>query len=86
MVPLVVMVVVALVRNNEYSGPGGDGLKEVTISGTLYNFASVFGATYGEVISGESWFAGGGGGGGNGSGGIGGKGGGGDGVQVVLIL
>ena len=36
----------------------------MTISGTLYNFATVFGgATYGEVISGESWFAGGGGGG-----------------------
>ena len=68
---------------SEYGGPGGDGLKEVTISGTLYNFATVFGgAIYGEVISGDSWFAGGGGGavnsvavaiGGYGGGGTGGK-------------
>ena len=70
-------------NNNEYPGNGGDGLNEVTIDGTLYNFATVFGgAIYGEVISGESWFAGGGGGsingGGNGTGGgTGGKGGGG---------
>jgi hypothetical protein len=70
-------------NSNEYPGNGGDGLNEVTIDGTLYNFATVFGgAIYGEVISGESWFAGGGGGsingGGNGTGGgTGGKGGGG---------
>jgi hypothetical protein len=70
-------------NSNESPGNGGDGLNEVTISGTLYNFASIFGgAIYGEVISGESWFAGGGGGsingGGNGTGGgTGGKGGGG---------
>lgn len=51
---------------NEVGGVGGDGLKEVTIGGTLYNFATVFGgAIYGEVISGESWFAGGGAGGNN---------------------
>ena len=67
---------------SEVGGDGGVGLKEVTISSTLYNFATVFGATYGEVISGESWFAGGGGGsvnlstvasGGSGGGGTGGR-------------
>mgnify|MGYP001236712454 CR=1 FL=1 len=76
--------------SSEYGGDGGDGLKEVTISGTLYNFATCFGATYGEVLSGESWFAGGGGGcvhGGNsqspGDGGKGGGGGGGGGYGGV---
>ena len=56
----------------------------MTISGTLYNFATVFGgAIYGEVISGESWFAGGGGGGVNMvTIAIGGSGGGGDGGKV----
>ena len=70
---------------SEVGGDGGVGLKEVTISGTLYNFATVFGgATYGEVISGESWFAGGGGGGVNQSTsyGTGGSGGGGTGGRV----
>ena len=69
---------------SEFGGPGGVGLKEVTISGTLYNFATVFGgAIYGEVISGESWFAGGGGGGVNMvTIAIGGSGGGGDGGKV----
>ena len=47
---------------------GGDGLFEVTASDgpydRTYNFASMFGAQFGEVISGQSWFAGGGGGGG----------------------
>jgi len=52
---------------NEIGGVGGDGLKEVTIGGTLYNFATVYGAIYGEVLSGESWFAGGGAGGNNNS-------------------
>jgi len=50
---------------NEVGGVGGDGLKEVTIGGTLYNFATIYGAIYGEVLSGESWFAGGGAGGNN---------------------
>ena len=50
---------------NEIGGVGGDGLKEVTIGGTLYNFATIYGAIYGEVLSGESWFAGGGAGGNN---------------------
>jgi len=50
--------------STDVGGLGGDGLKEVTISGTTYNFATLFGgAIYGEVLSGESWFAGGGGGG-----------------------
>jgi hypothetical protein len=48
---------------NDVGGIGGDGLKEVTIGGTVYNFATIYGAIYGEVLSGESWFAGGGGGG-----------------------
>jgi hypothetical protein len=47
----------------DVGGIGGDGLKEVTIGGTVYNFATIYGAIYGEVLSGESWFAGGGGGG-----------------------
>ena len=72
--------------NSTSYGYGGDGLKEVTIGGTLYNFATVFGgAIYGEVISGESWFAGGGGGGTYSSSynlPIGGSGGGGNGSQI----
>ena len=47
---------------------GGNGLFEVTASDgpydRTYNFASMFGTQFGEVISGQSWFAGGGGGGG----------------------
>jgi hypothetical protein len=46
----------------DVGGIGGDGLKEVTIGSTVYNFATIYGAIFGEVISGESWFAGGGGG------------------------
>ena len=46
----------------DVGGIGGDGLNEVTIGGTTYNFATIYGAIYGEVLSGESWFAGGGGG------------------------
>ena len=66
--------------NGSNGGAGGDGLKEVTVSGTIYNFATIFGTNYGELISGEAWFAGGGGGAddpGNVSA-SGGKGGGGD--------
>ena len=43
-------------------GDGGDGLKEVTINSINYNFASIFGDTYGEKIDNDVWFAGGGGG------------------------
>jgi hypothetical protein len=68
------------------SGYGGDGLNQVIINGTLYNFGTIFGSSYGENISGEIWFAG-GGGGGTFSGTthplpIGGKGGGGNGSQI----
>lgn len=41
-------------------GAGGDGLNQVTQSGTTYNFATMFGTTVGEILSGEAWFAGGG--------------------------
>jgi hypothetical protein len=65
--------------NGNSGGAGGDGLKEVTIGSTVYNFATLFGAIFGQVISGESWFAGGGGAGGSGAVySSGGKGGGGD--------
>ena len=60
-------------------GNGGDGLNEVTLESITYNFYSMFGPV-GEVIDGQSWFAGGGAGGGetaSGSGVAGGKGGGG---------
>jgi len=45
---------------------GGDGLKEVTINGTTYNFANTFTNQFGEDADndGNSWFAGGGMGGG----------------------
>jgi hypothetical protein len=46
-------------------GVGGDGLNEVTVSGVVYNFATIFGTDYGEIINGEAWFAGGGAGGNN---------------------
>ena len=63
-------------------GDGGDGLYEVTISATTYNFAEMFGTNYGEIIDNEAWFAGGGGAGSQYNGasgqGIGGKGGGAD--------
>lgn len=65
------------------SGFGGDGLYEVSISGTTYNFATIFGETFGEVINNESWFAG---GGGTYALPIGGKGGGGDGSQITVGL
>jgi len=71
------------------SGYGGDGLNEVTINGTLYNFGTIFGTSYGENISGEIWFAGGGGGGtysGTHPSPIGGKGGGGNGSQISTGL
>lgn len=42
------------------SGNGGDGLYQVTQSGTTYNFADMFGTTVGEIINGEAWFSGGG--------------------------
>ena len=70
--------------NNSVGGVGGNGLKEVTVDGTLYNFATIFGTTYGvdSDSDGNRWFAGGGGGanvnglntnvaGGKGGGGIG---------------
>jgi len=44
-------------------GDGGDGLNEVTVGGNVYNFATIFGTDYGEIISGQAWFAGGGAGG-----------------------
>ena len=72
--------------NSSSYGYGGDGLNEVTINSVTYNFATVFDkATYGEDISGESWFAGGGGGGtysGSYNLPIGGKGGGGTGANI----
>jgi hypothetical protein len=61
-------------------GTGGDGLNEVTVGGNVYNFATIFGTDYGEIISGQAWFAGGGAGGNdnnNGTSVAGGKGGGG---------
>lgn len=57
---------------NKFGGNGGDGLYEVTQSGTTYNFMKIFGG-YGEVIDGESWFAGGGAGTGDNSTGDGGE-------------
>lgn len=60
---------------------GGDGLYQVNIGGTTYNFAELFGTNYGEIINGQAWFGGGGGGtrrGGNLPYGVGGKGGGGN--------
>lgn len=54
---------------------GGDGLNEVTIDSTIYNFRELFGNEFGEEHNGEVWFAGGGGGGNEGHrGGIGGGG------------
>jgi len=44
-------------------GVGGDGKYEVTYGETTYNFADMFGTSYGEILSGEAWFAGGGAGG-----------------------
>jgi hypothetical protein len=44
-------------------GAGGNGLYEVTYGETTYNFAEMFGISYGEILSGEAWFAGGGAGG-----------------------
>lgn len=44
------------------NGAGGDGKFNVTIGATTYNFNDIFGDV-GEVLSGESWFAGGGTGG-----------------------
>ena len=46
-------------------GAGGDGKYEVTYGETTYNFADMFGISYGEILSGEAWFAGGGAGGNN---------------------
>lgn len=39
---------------------GGPGLKEITIDGITYNFAALFGTTYGDIDAGEAWFASGG--------------------------
>jgi len=44
-------------------GAGGVGKYEVTYGETTYNFADMFGTSYGEIISDEAWFAGGGAGG-----------------------
>ena len=68
-------------------GDGGDGLCEVTINSTTYNFAEIFGTEYGNIIEGDAWFAGGGGGSSTSSanGGNGGKGGGGDEAQNALL-
>jgi len=68
--------------NSSLGGVGGNGLKEVTVDGTLYNFATIFGTTYGvdSDSDGNRWFAGGGGGAnvnGNNNNVAGGKGGGG---------
>jgi len=41
---------------------GGDGLSQVIIEGITYKFSDLFNG-YGEIINGESWFAGGGAGG-----------------------
>jgi len=67
------------IRSGAWSG--GEGLSQVTINDTSYNFASMFGTTNGEIVSGQAWFAGGGGGGENddgsssyGAGGLGGGG------------
>ena len=51
--------------NSSVGGAGGNGLKEVTVGGTSYNFATIFGTTYGvdSDSDGNRWFAGGGGGG-----------------------
>lgn len=48
---------------------GGDGLFQVTpqlknVYDKTYRFSQLFGTTYGHIINGEAWFAGGGGGGG----------------------
>ena len=48
---------------NINGGRGGDGLSRVTILGTTYTFANMFGTGYGENFNGETFFAGGGGGG-----------------------
>lgn len=58
-------------------GYGGDGMYRVTIDSTTYNFNDMFG-DYGEIIGGESWFAGGGAGGGEDGDYYGGNGGGAD--------
>jgi hypothetical protein len=59
---------------------GGDGLKEVTINGTTYNFANTFSSSFGEDADndGNAWFAGGGSGGSEDVSSDGGKGGGAD--------
>ena len=44
-------------------GVGGDGLYQVTIGSTTYNFATMFGTSYGDIITSQAWFAGGGAGG-----------------------
>jgi hypothetical protein len=66
---------------------GGEGLYQVTVGGTAYNFASIFGTASGEIISGNAWFAGGGGGGEATDGdlhyGFGGEGGGGKGAYLM---
>lgn len=61
---------------------GGDGLSQVTIDDMTYSFDVLFGTNYGEIISGEVWFAG----GGAGDDGNGGKGGAGDGVSGNYTL
>jgi hypothetical protein len=63
-------------------GEGGNGLCEVTVSSVVYNFASIFGSSYGEVSGSNVYFAGGGGG----SGRAGGLGGGSDGWDAIAAL
>jgi hypothetical protein len=48
---------------NISGGRGGIGLSRVTILGTTYTFANMFGTGYGQNFNGETFFAGGGGGG-----------------------
>jgi len=63
-------------------GHGGIGLHQVTMSSITYNFAQIFGTSYGVISGGNVYFAGGGGGGSNlnsvsavgGNGGLGGGG------------
>ena len=46
--------------SSDTGGNGGNGLNEVTINNKTFNFVDMFGTNYGEILSGEAWFAGGG--------------------------
>ena len=64
---------------DEPAGDGGTGLSQVSVNSTTHRFVDLFGTSYGEVVDGEVFFAGGGAGGStDGSDGEGGLGGGGD--------